>query len=208
MNEDKIKIAIVEDDKEILEYIVSILKTDKNIAIVKTFEDFNSAYKAIPDLLIDVAVVDIHLPQQNGIELVKLLKPKLPSIQFVMYTSLFDTETVFSALKAGATGYLTKETQPEKLNDAIKEAFNGGSPMSSDIARKIVKSFHEFEKRTSNIKLSQREHEIINMLAQGLRYKEIADKLFLSTETVRTHIRNIYDKLQVNSRTEAINKYF
>ena len=94
--------------------------------------------------MIDVAVVDIHLPQQNGIELVKLLKPKLPSIQFVMYTSLFDTETVFSALKAGATGYLTKETQPEKLNDAIKEAFNGGSPMSSDIARKIVKSFHEF----------------------------------------------------------------
>ncbi len=153
MNEDKIKIAIVEDDKEILEYIVSILKTDKNIAIVKTFEDFNSAYKAIPDLLIDVAVVDIHLPQQNGIELVKLLKPKLPSIQFVMYTSLFDTETVFSALKAGATGYLTKETQPEKLNDAIKEAFNGGSPMSSDIARKIVKSFHEFEKRTSNTKV-------------------------------------------------------
>lgn len=206
--ESKIKIAIVEDDLEILDYIVSLLKADNNIEVVKTFEEYNTAFNTIPNLILDVVVVDINLPGQNGIELVKALKPKIPTIQFIMYTSLFDAETVFSALKAGATGYITKETQPDKLSDAIKDAFKGGAPMSSDIARKIVKSFHEFENKSTNAQLSKREKEIINMLSQGLRYKEIADKLFLSTETVRTHIRNIYDKLQVNSRTEALNKYF
>jgi DNA-binding NarL/FixJ family response regulator len=206
--DNKIKIAVVEDDVEILDYIVSLLKTDYNIEVVKTFEEYNTAFNTIPKLVLDVVVVDINLPGQNGIELVKTLKPKIPHVQFIMYTSLFDAETVFLALKAGATGYITKETQPEKLGEAIRDAFKGGAPMSSDVARKIVKSFHEFEKKSNKAQLSKREQEIINMLAQGLRYKEIADKLFLSVETVRTHIRNIYDKLQVNSRTEALNKYF
>lgn len=208
MGDGKIKIVLVEDDSEILEYIVSLLNDNDEIEIVGTFGDYSSALQGFKNITPDIAVVDIILPEQSGIDLVKQLKPLFPDIQFIIYSSLFDTENVFAALKAGAGGYLTKATPPEKLAEAIKEAYNGGSPMSSDIARKIVKSFHEYEKRPSKAQLSVRENEIIHMLAKGLRYKEIADKLFLSTETVRTHIRNIYEKLQVNSRTDAINKYF
>ena len=124
-----------------------------------------------------------------------------------MCTSFEDTDSVFNALKAGAMGYLTKTTQPSKILDAIVEVYHGGSPMSSHIARKVVASFHNEPKINSELqKLSEREKEILSLLSEGLRYKEIADKLFLSTETVRTHIRNIYEKLQVNSRTEALNR--
>lgn len=126
-----------------------------------------------------------------------------------MCTSFEDTDSVFRALKSGAKGYITKTTQPSKILDAIVEVYHGGSPMSSNIARKVVASFHKQQQETAEMKkLTEREKEILHLLSEGLRYKEIADKLFLSTETVRTHIRNIYEKLQVNSRTEALNKTF
>lgn len=208
MIKEKIKVILVEDDTDILEYIVSLLIKNNELEIVKTFNDFDSAKNEIKEINADVAVVDIHLGSASGIDLVKEIKPELMDLQFIMYTALYDAETVFAALKAGATGYLTKETPPQKLADAIIDAYYGGSPMSSDIARKIVKSFHQIEKNKINEQLSKRENEIIYMLADGLRYKEIADKLFLSTETVRKHIRNIYEKLQVNSRTDALNKFF
>ncbi|MCC6722341.1 MAG: response regulator transcription factor [Bacteroidia bacterium] len=208
MIKEKIKVILVEDDTDILEYIVSLLIKNNELEIVKTFNNFDSAKNEIKEIYADVAVVDIHLDRSSGIDLVKEIKPELMDLQFIMYTALYDAETVFAALKAGATGYLTKETPPQKLADAIIDAYNGGSPMSSDIARKIVKSFHQIEKNKINEQLSKRENEIIYMLADGLRYKEIADKLFLSTETVRKHIRNIYEKLHVNSRTDALNKFF
>ncbi len=126
----------------------------------------------------------------------------------MIYTSFNDTDLIFEALKAGASGYITKTTEPSKLMEAIIDIHNGGSPMSSEIARKVVSSFQQKEIKINQEieKLSEREKEILNRLSEGLRYKEIADNLFLSTETIRTHIRNIYRKLQVNSRTEAINK--
>lgn len=205
-----ISVVIIEDQKEIRDMLEHLIQDSEGFLCLKTYANAESAIAETPDLIPDVALVDIHLPKQSGINVVQQLKEKCPLTQFVMCTSLEDTETIFEALKAGANGYLVKSTSPEKLLDAITEVHNGGSPMSSSIARKVIASFHEKE-NTSNKNfqlLSEREQEIIQLLAKGLRYKEIADKLFVSTETVRTHIRNMYEKLQVNSRTDALNKVF
>lgn len=205
-----ILVGIIEDEKEIREGLQHLLNGSEGFTCpdAAAFENARSAIASIPQLKLDVVLTDIHLPDGSGIDCVAQLKQKCPHIQFLMCTSFEDTEFVFKALRAGATGYLTKTTQPSKLLDAINEVYKGGSPMSSHIARKVVSCFHETEKNTELEKLSAREREILDFLAQGLRYKEIADRLFVSTETVRTHIRNIYHKLQVNSRTEALNKVY
>ncbi|MBS1534679.1 MAG: response regulator transcription factor [Bacteroidetes bacterium] len=205
----KIKVAIVEDEKQIRESLAILIHGSEGFSCAYTYENAESAIAEIPDLPIDVVLMDIHLPGISGIEAVKLLKPICPEIQFLMCTSFEDTDSVFNALKSGASGYLTKTTQPSKILDAITDVHKGGSPMSSHIARKVVASFQTQPQQNRELqKLSDREKEILNHLSRGLRYKEIADELCLSTETVRTHIRNIYEKLQVNSRTEAINKTF
>lgn len=204
----EIKVGIIEDEKEIREGLKFLINGSEGFSCIDTFENAKEALEKIPSLNLDVVLTDIHLPDKTGIECVLELKPLCPTTQFLMCTSVEDTESVFKALKAGATGYLTKTTQPSKLLDAILEIHKGGSPMSSHIARKIITSFQVIEKNLELEKLSQREQEIILLLSKGLRYKEIADKLYVSTETVRTHIRNIYQKLQVNSRTDALNKTF
>jgi len=204
----KIQVGIVEDEKQIREGLAILINGSQNFSCLHTFETAEEAIKNIPSLNLNVVLMDIRLPGKTGIECIAKLKPLCPQIQFIMCTSLEDIETVFRALKAGATGYLTKTTQPSKLLNAIADVYNGGSPMSSLIARKVISSFQAIEKNTELEKLSQREQEIVQLLSNGLRYKEIAGKLFLSTETVRTHIRNIYEKLQVNSRTDALNKVF
>jgi DNA-binding NarL/FixJ family response regulator len=203
-----IKIGIVEDEKQIREGVSKLLNDSEGFICIEAFENGEEALKKIPLLNLDVVLMDIHLPGKTGIECVFELKEKCPKTQFMMFTSFEDTESVFNALKVGATGYLTKTTQPSKILDSIIDIYKGGSPMSSHIARKIVASFHLKENNKELEKLTNREKEILELLSNGYRYKEIADKLFLSTETVRTHIRNIYDKLQVNSKTEAINKAF
>jgi DNA-binding NarL/FixJ family response regulator len=205
-----IKVGIIEDEKEIRESLKNLINGSEGFSCedAAAFGTAKSALANIPNMYLDVILTDIHLPDGSGIDCVSELKPSCPDTQFVMCTSFEDTESVFKALKAGATGYLTKTTQPSKLLDAIVEVHKGGSPMSSHIARKVVSCFHETEPNTELEKLSEREKEILNLLSKGLRYKEIADKLFVSTETVRTHIRNIYQKLQVNSRTEALNKVY
>lgn len=204
----ELKIAIVEDEKDIRESLAVLINGSEGYTVVNAFADAEQALAVIPDEKPDVMLVDIHLPGISGIECVGKLKPLCPGTQFIMFTSFEDTESVFSALKLGATGYLTKTTQPSKILDAISEVYKGGSPMSSHIARKVVSSFRESETNIELEKLSAREKEILELLSKGFRYKEIADKLFLSTETVRTHIRNIYQKLHVNSRTEAVNKVY
>lgn len=205
-----INVAIIEDQKEIREMQSVLINGSNGFTCEHTFENAEDAIKGIPLLKLDVVLVDIHLPQLSGIDCVAVLKPLCPKMYFIMCTSLEDTETIFSALKAGASGYITKSTPPIKLLEAITEVFNGGSPMSSQIARKVVSSFQTKEAVINkNLQLlSTREQEILTLLSKGLRYKEIADKLFVSVETVRTHIRNIYEKLQVNSRTDALNKVF
>lgn len=203
-----IKVVIIEDEEEIRQSLSLIIAGSEGFTCTHVFSNAEDAILAMPSLKPNVVLTDINLPGKSGIECITELKPKCPGVNFLICTSFEDTETVFKALKAGATGYLTKTTQPSKLLDAIADVYNGGSPMSSHIARKVVSSFNEVETNPHLEKLSTREKEILQFLSKGLRYKEIADKLFLSTETVRTHIRNIYEKLQVNSRTDAINKVY
>jgi|SRR5690554_2332300 len=199
-----IQVAIIEDDMELSELLVALINSGDSMRCFYTFENAQKAIKQLPDAAVDVVIVDIGLPDQSGIECIRVLKPQNEKVHYLVYTSFDDTELVFEALKAGAVGYISKTTEPHKLVDRVMEVVNGGSPMSAQIARKVVTYFHQ---TTSEMeKLSEREKEILHLLDNGFRYKEIANKLFLSIETVRTHVRNIYKKLQVNSRTEAINK--
>ena len=204
----QIRVGIIEDEQEIRDSLKTLINGSEGFSCNYTFENGKTALEQIPNLQLDVILTDINLPDKSGIDCVTILKPKCPTTQFLMCTSFEDSESVFNALKAGATGYITKTTQPSKLLDAIVEIHKGGSPMSSHIARKLVVFFNQPQQNTELEKLSVREQEILHLLSKGLRYKEIADKLFLSTETVRTHIRNIYEKLQVNSRTDALNKAY
>jgi DNA-binding NarL/FixJ family response regulator len=153
--------------------------------------------------------MDINLPGNSGIQCVEQLKKVKPSVQFLMCTSLQDAEKIFSALSVGATGYITKNTTTEKLTQAIKEIYQGGSPMSPQIARKVTEAFVKDKKHKEQVgSLTKREKEIIDLLAAGHPYKEIADCLSLKIDTIRTYIRDIYLKLQVHNRTDAINKLY
>lgn len=203
-----IQVGIIEDEKQIRESLQLLINGSEGFSCVHTFSNAEDAVVALPALSLDVVLTDINLPGMTGIECIALIKDQCPSANFLICTSFDDSENVFKALKAGATGYLTKTTQPSKLLDAINEIFKGGSPMNTHIARKVVSSFNEIRQNIELQKLTSREQLILDYLSQGLRYKEIADKLFLSTETVRTHIRNIYQKLHVNSRTDALNKVY
>lgn len=203
-----IRVAIIEDEHEIRQRLQLIIDGSEGFVCKHTFENAEDAIRAIPELELDVVLTDINLPAKSGIDCITELKPLCPAINFLICTSFEDSDTVFKALKAGASGYLTKTTQPSKLLDSIVDIYHGGSPMSSHIARKVVLSFNQVQQAPDYALLTAREKEILQLLSKGLRYKEIADNLFLSTETVRTHIRNIYEKLQVNSRTEALNAIF
>lgn len=203
-----VNVGIIEDEKEIRESLRLLINGSEGFVCGHAFSNAEDAIREIPQLALDVVLTDINLPGKSGISCIQELKPKCPDTHFLICTSFDDSENVFKALKAGATGYLTKTIQPSKLLDAIADVYNGGSPMNSHIARKVVMSFNAVNTNTELEKLSAREQEILELLSKGLRYKEIADRLYLSTETIRTHIRNIYGKLQVNSRTEALNKVF
>jgi DNA-binding NarL/FixJ family response regulator len=203
-----INVGIIEDEKEIRLSLELLINGSEGFSCKHTYSNAEDAIKEIPMLNLDVVLTDINLPDKSGIDCIGELKPICRNTHFLICTAFEDSENVFNALKAGATGYLTKTTQPSKLLDAIVDIYNGGSPMSSHIARKVVMSFKSEDSNPELSKLSSREKEILDLLSKGLRYKEIADKIFLSTETVRTHIRNIYEKLQVNSRIEALNKVY
>lgn len=204
-----IQVAIVEDDKEILQSLLNLLKEDNEIAVTKTFLNAELFIAAFADLNVDVVLMDIGLPGKSGIQAVAELKPKRPKVQYIMCTIYDDEEKVFNALCVGATGYLLKNTSQQELSDAIKTIHHGGSMMSASIARKVVQSFQNRKIKSTEVKnLTSRQWDILNYLDQGFRYKEIADKMNLSFETIRTYCRNIYDVLQVHSRTDALNKVF
>lgn len=203
-----IRVAIVEDNPGILNALEEVLRLDDNYEWAGSFTSAEVAIKEIPEVLPDVVLMDINLGAGlNGIECVKKLKPLQPSVLYLMCTVYEEDDKIFDALKAGASGYILKKTQPTKLLEAIKELYEGGAPMSSQIARKVVTTFQE-KKDKGLEELSPREREILEHLAKGLLYKEISAELGISQETVRKHVYNIYEKLHVSNRVEAINKLY
>ena len=203
-----IRIAIVEDDKELLKGISKTLSLSDEIDVLDTFSNAEDFIKEVEKLSPEITLMDIGLPKISGIECMKKLKSLFPKMQFLMWTTFEDDEKIFDALKAGASGYILKTATAQQLVQAICELKNGGSPMSSSIARKVIASFHAPEIKQSQYNLTNRENEILELLAKGYRYKEIAEKLIVSIETVRSHVHHIYEKLQVSSRTDALNKIY
>lgn len=203
-----IRVVIIEDIKEIREGLQLLIDSSDGFSCQKTFANAEQAIAELPALLPDVALMDINLPGISGIEAVKKLKSSCPGTQFIMSTVYEDDENIFESLKAGASGYLLKKIAPSKLLDAISEVYNGGSPMSSQIARKVIASFQHKDSIDESDVLTLKEKEVLKALAKGLRYKEIADEFNVSIETIRSHARKIYEKLQVQSRTEALNKVY
>jgi DNA-binding NarL/FixJ family response regulator len=203
-----IKVAIVEDTDIIRDSLSMLVRGSEGFTLVAVYGNAEDALAELPVLSPDVVLMDIGLPGITGIECVRQLKPGNPQIQFLMCTIFEDDENIFEALKAGATGYILKKTPPVKILESLTELYNGGSPMSGQIARRVIEVMQKPKVKDEVALLSTREREILELLAKGFRYKEISDKLFISTATVRTHIHNIYEKLQVQSRTDALNKVF
>lgn len=200
-------IAIIEDDEKVRHYMAEQIRLQIDVEELRVFADAESALKELSTHPSDIALFDINLPGMNGIDCIQRLKLLHPRMQMMVLTVYDNADNIFNALKAGATSYLLKSTPPEKVIEAIYEVQHGGSPISSQIARKVIDAFTVKEKTNDYFQeLSRREQEILEQLSKGYRYKEIADKLFVSIETVRTHIRNIYEKLQVNGRAEALRK--
>jgi DNA-binding NarL/FixJ family response regulator len=203
-----IKVSIVEDLAEVREGLAELVRSDKELLMMEHFNNAESAIEKLPELEPDIVVMDINLPGMSGIECIKIIKEKCPGTQFMMFTVYETDEKVLQALQAGATGYLLKRTAPQRILESIKELSQGGSPMSSNIARKLLNIFLDEKKITKKEMLTDRENEVLQLLADGLLYKEIADRLNIVHGTVRQHIHNIYEKLHVQNRTEAINKAF
>lgn len=205
----KIFVAIVEDDPEIRELMKELFSLSDDVVCVHDFERAEDFMKEFNDMIVDVVLMDITLPGVDGIQCVRECKPRRPEVQFLMCTSHSDARRTFDSLCAGATGYMLKNSSPDQIFQAIRDIHNGGSPMSSEIARMVVSSFPSKNQDHALLEmLTTREQEIIHELAKGYSYREIADRLFISIETVRTYLRKIYIKLQVNSKLAALNKVF
>jgi DNA-binding NarL/FixJ family response regulator len=203
-----IQVAIIEDDAPLRRLLIDWLRQPGNIAVTGEYADAESALVGLPSAAPHVVLVDINLTGLNGIECVQRLKPQMPGTQFVMLTVYDDAQRIFRSLAAGATGYLLKRASAQELLDAVAAVHRGESPMSGSIARKVVASFQHYSPRESwQTKLGTREQEVLNLLSQGFLFKEIAEKLGVSPFTVNAHIRSIYEKLHVHSRSQAVAKY-
>ena len=203
-----INVCMVEDDAGLRESISRFIGDTAGFACVGAYASAEEALAGIPRQKPEVVLMDINLPGQNGIECVRQLKPQLPSTQFLMVTVHMDTDLIFQALAAGATGYLLKRSKRDEVLTAIREVNAGGSPMSRNIARLIVEAFQGVPPEAPEIeRLTERELHVLRLLSGGLMYKEIADKLNVSFNTVHTLGRRIYEKLHVNSRKEAVDRF-
>jgi len=202
-------VAIVEDHEALGKTLRKIVESDENCQCVGVWSTGEEALIKIPAFQPQVVLMDINLPGMSGIELTERIKRLLPEIQVIMVTVYLDHDKIFAALKAGACGYLLKRSTPADVREAIQAVRAGGAPMSAEIARRVVEAFHAPAKPASGeeVKLSKRETEILELLTKGLANKEIADRLGLSVETVRVHLKRIYEKLHVRSRTEAAMKF-
>ncbi|MGA2244166.1 MAG: response regulator transcription factor [Verrucomicrobiota bacterium] len=203
-----ISVSIVDDEKSLCESIATFLDGSTGFRCVSIYGSAEAALKRLPQDRPDVVLMDINMAGMNGIECVSRLKALAPQIQILMLTVYDDSDQIFKALAAGATGYLLKRNDPEELLQAIRDVQAGGSPMSNSIARKVVASFQKAgQAGEKQALLSAREQGVLDCLAQGLAYKQIGDQLGISINTIRTHLRHIYEKLHVQSRTEAVAKY-
>ena len=203
-----ITVSLVDDEEDLREHISGYLHAAGGFKCKSVYESAEEALQHLPQDKPDVVLMDINLGGMDGIECVRQLKALMPEAQVLMLTVFEDTDKIFRALAAGASGYLLKRLSPPKLLEAIREVRDGGSPMSASIARKVVQSFRTSpETADETTELSQREREVLNGLAEGLAYKQIADQLEVSIHTVRNYIRRIYEKLHVRSRTEAVAKF-
>lgn len=209
MNEEKITVSIVEDTEDIREALRVLINGSVGFECVHVYADAEEAMDKMPSKDINIVLMDINLPGIDGINCMKNLRPAMPNTQFMMCTVYDDDDHIFNALQAGASAYILKRTSPAQILEAIRDLHEGGSPMSSEIARRVVGSMQKNGNRTEATEsLTNRELEILDYLAKGYLYKEIATELFISKETVKKHIHNIYDKLHVQTRTEALNKAF
>jgi DNA-binding NarL/FixJ family response regulator len=203
-----ISVSIVEDNDQLRATLARVLNRAEGFRCLSHYANAEDALKDLPRVRPDVVLMDINLPGMNGVQCVRQLKVLLPQIQVMMLTVYEDTENIFNALAAGASGYMLKRTSSKELLEAIQDVQRGGSPMTMHIARKVVQSFqHSAASAQSTENLSEREQQVLDLLSQGLMYKEIAEKLAISYETVHTYIRRIYEKLQVRTRTEAVAKF-
>lgn len=205
-----IRLAIVEDDRTIRGLLAEVFSQVQGMVLVK---HYGSAEEALADARVveaDVVIMDINLPGKDGITCVRELRARGAAGQFLMYTVNEDDARVFDALKAGANGYVLKSSSPAQLVEAVRELHGGGAPMSATVARKVVEHFKPARERSTlaDSGLTAREQEVITLLAEGYQYKEIADRLQVSTGTVRNHVHRIYEKLHVDNRTEALNRVF
>jgi DNA-binding NarL/FixJ family response regulator len=200
-----IKIAIVEDNAGICEELQQILSEDPTCTCVSVCRNVQTALTEIPASQPDVVIMDINLPDGSGIDATRQLKQLLPQVQIMIFTIYEESDEIFRALEAGASGYLLKDTAPEELLRSIHDINQGGVPMTGEVARKVIRSFSKTPPKTEG--LTSREEEILNLLSQGYVSKEIASHLSISVETVKSHLKHIYDKLHVRTRTEAVIRY-
>jgi DNA-binding NarL/FixJ family response regulator len=203
-----VTVSIVEDQEPLRATLARVISRAEGFECVSQYGSAEEALKDLPNVKPQVVLMDINLPGMNGVECVRQLKQILPGTQVMMLTVYEDTQNIFNALAAGATGYMLKRTPRAELLEAIQEVHRGGSPMTTHIARLVVQSFLKpAGKSEPTAELSPREREVLDLLSQGLMYKEIAEKIGVSYETVHTYIRRIYEKLQVRTRTEAVAKF-
>ena len=208
--ERKVDVAIVEDNAALGASLRKIVESASDFHCVGVWPSAEEALKKIDAFRPQVVLMDINLPKMSGIEATARIKRHLPDIQVIMVTVYRDHDQIFAALKAGASGYLIKRSTPEEVRQAIRDVRSGGAPMSAEIARRVVEAFHQpvpAANEIEDVKLSKRETEILEHLTKGLANKEIADRLDISVETVRVHLRRVYEKLHVHSRTEAAMKF-
>lgn len=209
MAETTLTVSIVEDQRDTRESLVALVNGTTGLRCLHAYPTGEAALVGIPKEKPEIALVDINLPGMSGIECVSKLKAQMPALHVLMLTTYEESELIFNSLRAGASGYLLKNMPPAELLEALEQVHAGGAPMSMQVARKVVAHFHESASVAADVeKLTPREHEILELLARGSLYKEIAAKLGISLPTVRTHLRHIYEKLHVQTRTEAAAKYF
>jgi DNA-binding NarL/FixJ family response regulator len=203
-----IKVSIVEDNRDMRESFAALLNQSPNLKCVSAYATGEEAVQGMVTDQPDVALVDVNLPGMDGIECVAKLKLQLPNLLVLMLTRYEQSDLIFNSIRAGASGYLLKKTPPAELLQAIEQVHAGGAPMSMQIARKVVDHFRQIQQPASDVeKLTTREQEILELLSKGYYYKEIGDRLQITMNTVRTHLHHIYEKLHVQSRTEAVLKF-